>query len=359
MKTFIKSTAVLIILSTLVFTSCRTEETESILPPTDETIEANSLVADLMLRTATNDGSNDNIIDNSNCFNIQLPITVIVNGLEFIVYSEDDFEAIEDVFDEDEDDIDDLEIVFPITIILTDFSEVILNNYTEFYAISNNCNGENENDDDIECIDFQYPITASVFNSDDEIIETITINTDNDLYDFIESIDINDIITINFPIIVILSDGSQISIMNLTELATVIENAEDDCDEDDDYDYNDDDCDDCSPGELIALLIGCADWEVDKLENNNTDFDDLYAGYLFNFFNDGTLSVYWNTTTVYGTWSADGSGNNIIVTISIPSLQYCNNDWQLHEIDLGSSETKIDLRVGNEDRLRYENENCN
>ena len=361
MKTIIKSTTILL-LSVLLMTSCRTEETENIQPPVDETLDANSLVADLMLRTATNDGSNDNIIDNSNCFNVQLPITVIVNGIEFIVNTEDDFEDIEDIFDEFEEDSDEIQIVFPIIVILSDFSEVTINNLAEFNTLSSSCNGENEYDDDIECIDFQYPLTVSIYIPDNDFVDVITISNDNDLYDFIESLeslDSNAIITIDFPIIVVLSDGSQITINNLEELATVIENAEDDCDEDDDYDYNDDDCDDCTPSEIIALLTGCSDWEVDKLENDNNDFDDLYDGYLFNFFNDGTLSVFWNTTTVYGTWSAEGTGNDIIVNIDIPSLLYCNNAWSLHEIDQGVNETKIDLRVGDEDRLRYENDNCN
>ncbi|MGA1227281.1 MAG: hypothetical protein ACO3VF_08640 [Tamlana sp.] len=61
--------------------------------------------------------------------------------------------------------------------------------------------------------------------------------------------------------------------------------------------------------------------------------------------------------TDYGTWSATGTRNNITVTINIPDLPYFNNDWILHEIS-DYSDPKIDLRVGDNDRLRYKN-NCN
>jgi len=358
MKAILKITSILILFSVLTLTSCRKEEIQSIQAPIDETLDGNSNVANLIKRTTTNDGSNDNIIDYANCFNIQLPVIVSANGFQLTINTEDDYDNIEAVFDEFDDDTDYLDISFPITIILTDYSTVIINNINELYSYSNNCNGENEFDDDIECIDFLFPISASVFNTNNELIDVVTFMDDNQLYDFIEDIDINDIITIDFPITVILSDSTEIIINNLTELETTIENAENDCDEDDDFDYNDDDCDGCTSNQVIDYLTNCSDWIVDKLENDGNNFDDLYNGYLFNFFNDGTVSVFWSSTTVYGTWSASGSENNITVVINIPSLPYCNNDWVLHEIQDAVGETKLDLRFGDSDRIRYES-TCN
>ena len=148
MKTTAKMLLTLFLFSTLLFTSCRTEEIELIQAPQEQVLEANSAVATLMQRIATNDGSNDNIIDNSNCFSIQLPVTVIVNGIELIINSESGFVDIEAIFDEFDDDVDNLQIIFPITVILTDFSEIVINNISDFNALSSTCNGENESDDD-------------------------------------------------------------------------------------------------------------------------------------------------------------------------------------------------------------------
>lgn len=355
MKNQIKILA-LLMLATFISFSCRTEEVESINAPEEEILQANSQVATLMQRTATNDGSSDNIIDGANCFNVQFPVTVIVNGEEIIVNSEADLETIEDIFDEFEDDDDTLVINFPITIILADFTEVIINNYAELENFADDCNGENEFDDDIECIDFQYPITANVFNSNNELIETITITNDNQLYDFIDDIDENDIITIDFPITVILFDGTTQTINSLNELQIVIQNAADDCDEDDDNDYNDDDCNNCTPSALSDVLTSCSDWTIDKLERNDNDLEDNYVGYTFNFASDGTLIVDTGSSMYPGTWSASGTGNNITVVIDIPALPDCNASWNLHEIDQDPGETDVDLRLG-DDRLRYES-NC-
>ena len=58
----------------------------------------------------SNDGSNDNIIDKSNCFNIKFPINVTVNGNDITVNSEDDYKIIEFIFDDSDDDIDSFRI---------------------------------------------------------------------------------------------------------------------------------------------------------------------------------------------------------------------------------------------------------
>lgn len=352
LKTFL-----IFLVISFIFSSCRKEEREFIQTPEDEVLEANSNIAALMQRTALNDGSVDNIVDRANCFNIAFPYTVNVNGVDIDVNSAEDYAVIECVFDQTEDNST-LNISFPITIVLADYSEVTINSLSEFDAYTNSCNDENEYDDDIECIDFIFPIEASIFNPNNELLETITIENDNQLFEFINDLDEDNITTIDFPITVILANDTEVSINNFVALEDTIEDAIDTCDEDDDYDYSDDDCDDCTPSQLEDLLLGCSDWEVDKLERNGNDYDNAYNGYVFNFFNDGTMSVYWNSIIEYGTWTTSGTGNNLEVLINVPALPLCNNNWILHEIENCSVETKIDLRVGDEDRLRYEN-NCN
>ncbi len=358
MKTLKNTLLVFMFSSLLLNTSCRTEEIEFEQAPPEDTLSANSSAANLMQRTAMNDGSSSNIVDNANCFNIQFPFTVIVNGVQITVESDDDYDSIEDIFDAFDDDDDELEIAFPIVIILNDYTEITINNYTELYTYASTCSGENENDDDIECIDFQYPITVSIFNVNNELLQTITINNDNTLYHFIDDLDDDDLVSINFPITLIIHDGTTLVVNNLAALENAIYQYDDTCDEDDDYDYNDDDCNNCTVSQLRDILINCPDWIVDDLERNDQDYDDVYEGFLFNFFDNGTIAVSWSSTVVYGTWSTSGSGNNIMVDINIPALPYCNLNWRLHEIEQDSGETKVDLRVGNDNRLRYESD-CN
>ncbi len=342
----------------VVFSSCRKEETQLIEPPEEETLVVNSPIFNLIKRTISNDGSVDNIIDNANCFKVKLPATVSANNIEIEVNNEMDYEAIEDVFDEFDDDEDVIEIFFPITIILEDYSQVNINNYAELSSFSSNCNGENIADDDIECVDFQYPITASIFNSNNEMIDTATFNTDEDLYGFIDQIEQYDIVTIDFPIVVSLADGTITNVENLNELETVIDTYRDSCDEDDDNNYDDDDCNECTTNQLMTYLTGCQDWIVDRLRrDDSSNTEDYYNDYVFNFYPDGTVISIFSVWTYEGTWSASGSANNIIVVIDIPTLPDCNNEWMLHEIEENPNGTKVDFRLG-EDQIRYVND-CN
>ncbi|WP_420319777.1 hypothetical protein [Flagellimonas sp.] len=333
---------------TVMISSCREEESVLIEGPQEDTLKANSTVANLLQNTATKDGSHDNIIDNASCVTVQFPVTVTANGVEITVDSDSDLDDIEDVFDEFDDDSDILEIAFPITITLADFTEVVIANASELESFVDDCVGENEFDDDIECADIKYPVTASVFNSSNEIIDTISVSNDETLYKFIDDLDEDDIVSVNFPITVILFDGTEVQASNLDALENILDEARDDCDEDDDNDFNDDDCDNCTPNQLSDALTACSDWNVDKLERNDQDLEDQYTAYDFNFMADGKLSAISDTDSFAGTWEANGSGNNIAVIINIPNLPDFNATWNLHEIQQGD----VDFRLG-DDRLRF------
>ncbi len=190
------------------------------------------------------------------------------------------------------------------------------------------------------------------------MIDTITFTTDEELFYFLDDLDEADIVNINFPITVILSDGTEVSIPNLDALEEIIDDVKDDCDEDDDYDYNDDDCDNCSTDQLADFLTGCDGWYVKELERNDVDLDQQYTGYTFAFLADGTITVSTSTESFSGSWESSGTGNAIIVTLNIPDLPDFNDDWMLHELDQEGNELEVDLRMANDDRLKFRS-SCN
>ena len=316
MKNF-KTFSVGIVAMLVMLFSCQSEEIVQNDGDTnnENAITANSKAADLIKRTTLKDGSGDNIIDNANCLTVSLPVTLVVNGLEITVDSEADFEVIEDIFDEFEDDDDLLELLFPITIITSDFTENTINNEDELDDLIDDCNGENEDDDDIECIDFVYPFNVEVYNTLTEVSEQITINSDEQLYHLIDDLEGSDIVTIVFPVSLVLSDGSLVEANSLDLLENLIDDAEDDCDEDDDYDYDDDDCQNCTTNQLSDVLRGCSGWTIDKFEINDNDIEDNFKDFTFNFEDEGTLIINDGTTNFSGTWSAEGTGQNITVTV--------------------------------------------
>ena len=355
MKPF-KNTLFLLLGILIIVTSCRTENDVAIDPPVETALVANSTAALLMSKMALNDGSIDNIIDRANCLRIQLPVTVTVNGTLLVINAVADYETIEDIIDQTDNDIDLISISYPITVIRTNHTRLTVNNDAALAALAATCAGENIDDDDIECIDFQYPISASVFDINRELLRTVTLTNDNELYDFIDDLEQYTAVTLNFPITLILAGGTLQNISSMEQLENAITLAADSCDEDDDYDYDDDDCDSCTTATVNAVLTGCTNWSVSGLERNGNDLESNYAGYLFTFNATGTITVRDTTTTYTGTWSTAGTGNNITITLNITGLSDFNATWNLLEIEQEPGEAELDLKIG-DDELSFES-NC-
>lgn len=335
----------------LMFMSCQQEVVDVTEPAESETLVASSELTSLIKSTSTKDGSSDNIIDKASCLSVDLPVTVIVNDVEITVNSEEDFQVIETIFDEFEDDIDDLEIVYPIVIILSDYTEVTINNYEELQVLVQECKGENELDDDIECVDFQYPISFSVYNSEFQVIDVVTIESDKELYHFIEQVKEGGVFaSINFSVTMVLSDGSTVTVNNNQELQTVIEEAKDNCDEDDDYDYGDDDF---TKDHLDELLKTCP-WVVHEMERNDDDLTDFYKEYTIAFYEDNIAKVRTrNGDVLTGIWSTRVTESGALIKLEFDALVDFTLEWFVYDLEAGK--IKLYQEGGNKIIL---NKNC-
>ena len=306
--------------------SCQDEVLEETPTNEEETIVANSTLANLMRNTVTLDGSIDNIIDSANCILVNLPVTVVVNGITLTIESVDDYDAIEEIIDEFTNDQDEIEIQFPIVIILSDYTEVTIENQDELETYIEDCFGENEPDDDIECVDFQYPITFSIYDSNFQVIETVVINSDQELYIFIEELAGGVLASINYPINMILANGDVVEVNNNTELEVVISEAEDDCDEDDDNDHNDDDECNLSIDFVENWLYECPieayvyDENGDLLDENQLEFVQNNEVIV-----NGTPAV-----TEVGSWTLEDGNNDIVLGITgLNTFNLIDGDWTL------------------------------
>ncbi len=345
MKTMKKLLFLPLLFSMFFLNSCQEEGIVILQDNAEEAILANSVAADLIQRTSARDGSIDNIIDQASCIEIMLPLTVYVNGLEITVNSVEDYEVIEAIFDQLDDDEDSLDIIFPITIILSDYTEIVIQSQDQLENFIENCAGENEDDDDIECIDFVYPITYSVFDTNNNVINTVTINNDEDMYHFIHEIDENDIIALNFPVTLEFSDGQTITVNNVSELEEALSSAIDYCDEDDDNDYGDDDF---SLNELNELLVTCP-WVVHAIHRDDNNISETYRNYALQFNEDGTVKARRrNGEIVEGTWSTEISANHgVQLTLNFPTLDDFTLVWSVSELE----DDKIELHTEGGNRI--------
>ena len=345
MKKFINYTfyASLLIIG-LTFTSCQ-EEFEP-LPEEgleQEAIAANSTTAKLIENTTSNDGSFDNIVDESSCFNIKFPYAVKVNGFELTINSHEDLDAIEEIFDALEEDEDILDIIFPITISLADYAEITLDGIEDLRELAQECK-EDGDDDDIECIDFVYPITVYTFDINNEETGNVSVEGDKDLRRFFAGLDDNDLISLNFPITLKLYDGSTMVVDSNAALANAIENAKEMCDEDDANDHNDDDF---TQERLENYLVECP-WLIHEVKRDNQLQTDQYIDYVMNFKDDGTVKVVDREGYMLnGTWSTRVSEYRVLLKLEFDELVDFTLEWYVYEVGEG----KIKLYAGDDNKI--------
>ncbi|WP_420604297.1 hypothetical protein [Flagellimonas sp.] len=322
------------------FTSCQ-EEFEEVNGGTQETIEANSSTALLIEKTSSKDGSYDNIIDGASCFALKFPYTVEVNGIEVIIDSKEDLQTVEDIFDEVDVDEDILEILFPITITYADFSELVIENKEQLRGLAAEC-VEGGDDDDIECIDFVYPITLFTFNTDNQQTGEVSVESDEQLRRFFDGLEEGDLVSIQFPLTLKKFDGTEIVVNSNAELAQALEMAKDECDEDDDDDFNDDDFDE----ERFDFCLTQCPWQVREVQRDGTNHTDQYLEYLMVFTEDGEVTVKDREGNVLnGTWSSSFTDRGPLLTLEFDTLVDFNLEWLVYEI--GDHTIKLYAEGGN------------
>ncbi|MCJ7467205.1 MAG: hypothetical protein MUO53_11010 [Maribacter sp.] len=339
MKKFLKyAMYISLLMVAFSFTACQKENVFQ--PGTDEqqTLAANSATAVLVERTVSNDGSFDNIVDGSSCFDIRFPYHVRVNGTELTMGSRDDLHVIEELFDAVDDDENILDIIFPVTITLADYSEITINSIDEIRALAAQCK-EGGDDDDIECIDIVYPVTLFTFDTSLTSTGSFVVESDMEMRRFFAGLGENDLMSIDFPVTLHLYDGSEMAVNSNTELAAAIESAKLACDEDDDNDYNDDDF---TKEQLDNLLSECP-WLVKNMVRNNMMHTEQYFDYLMAFSPDGTVTVRAGLgNSVTGTWSTVATDKGIMIKLAFDVLVDFNLEWYVYEIEEG----KIKLHSG-------------
>ena len=178
---------------------------------------------------------------------------------------------------------------------------------------------------DIECVDFQYPISFSVFNIDFQIIDVVTIENDRQLYHFIKRVKNAEVIaSLNFPITLEYADGTNIEVNNNEELARTINEARDACDEDDDNDYGDDDF---TKERLDKYLVTCP-WVVHEFQRNDTNLSDQYNDYALNFKEDGVVVMRARGGDVLtGTWSTRVTDRGALLKMNFENLADFTLEW--------------------------------
>ncbi len=302
---------VFLLFMSFLFTSCQKEESEFINDTPDETLTASSVLAKLLLNTSQNSGSFDDFIDGTSCSSIQFPYQVIVNGQTITLENEEDVTALSNTSAE-------ITIVFPITVVFEDFSTAVVNTQQELNGLGDVCDSI---DEAINCISLVYPVTFFTYNADNEQTGTVVINDDAALFAFLSSLEEDTYIALDFPITVVLADGSNVTVTSNAQLQGLIESCEDVV------------TNPPSPLDLEEVLTTDS-WFISFFFD---DEDETYEfeGYEFFFNTDGSAFATNDDETENGNWSVTtSSGGQLKLNLDFGDddpFEELEEDWKVIE----------------------------
>ena len=282
LKTFLSIT----FLAALLFGSCQNEE-DVLIEGNENTNTKQSEPAEYIERSTANDGSEDDILDDTSCASVILPVVAEVNGQELTIVNEASLTLIAEIFAEFTNDEDEVRFQFPIEMRLSDYSVVTIQNEQELEALEEACEAADESRDDaISCLEFDYPITVFTFDANAQQTGSVVLTSDQEAYAFINDLGDDQYFSLQYPISLSGSSDGSITINSDAELIAELQSCES---EDDLEEEARDEAEDLR--EDLEEAITGARFELESGVQAGAEFSQQFANYTFEFTNDKRVVV--------------------------------------------------------------------
>lgn len=309
------------LLSIFSLTSCQSEVDDV---QGENPNSANSAMATNVKRVSMYDGSSDDFIDDSSCSAIKFPFVAKVNGVQITFLSQLGYNQAISILGQYNDDTDSVQIQFPITIKMSNYTEVTVNSQSEYEAIVQNCQEtEDDSKDAISTLNFNFPITILTFDSSLQQTGSVVISSEQQLFTYIEAMSSTEYFSVKYPITITLADNSSMVINSNAELKASIEAAES---IEDKMDAAEDDKE-----ELVTILVN-GTFKVNSFINAGVESANNYVGYTIDFANDWKVkSIYTLSTFATGTYSVIAD-TNVYVELGFTgstNFNLFNNKWKV------------------------------
>lgn len=190
-------------------------------------------------------------------------------------------------------------------------AEIIRSDSDLFDNLKRIATDDDDQNKNIACIDFIYPLTIYVFDADDELIFVNLVGDDDEFTQLLNSLDIENSISLSFPIASTLASGEEFIINNKEELFESINN--------------------CLEDELINEFNGFSESCVLKVGYSYNDINP-YLGIIFNPIN-GQVNIAIDGVIHSGSWSPFTIEQELHININLIDdteiADYFNSDWKI------------------------------
>jgi len=330
----LKFITTVLILSFIAFTSCQ-DEIDNENGENPNTNSADSVTASNLERNSMRDGSFDDFLDGNSCSSILLPATATVNGTEITLINEASYQQVIDILGEFNNDDDEIVLQFPLTVQLSNYTEVIVTSQSEYDAILDACQqAEDAAEDAISCLDIDFPITILTYSLNLDQTGSVVIESEQELYNYMNNFGDNELFAVNYPITATLSNDTVVTISSDSDLQSRINEClmDEDVMEDAEEDAN----------TLENILVDGL-FKVEAFVTAGVDTASDYADYTIDFANDWTcFAEDTASSTVQGTYEV-ASEFEVYFTLNFTgnaTFELLNHTWEVTSF----SETSISLQ---------------
>ncbi|TDQ22032.1 hypothetical protein [Tenacibaculum caenipelagi] len=323
MKTM-KILAIIALTTLTIFTSCQSEENEQV-GTNPNANSSTSQTAENYERTAMNDGSEDDFLDNNSCTELLFPLTATINGQEITLISSLDYEKVLEIMGEFNDDDDTVIFNFPIRVKLSNYTELTVASEADFNELKTQCEeASNAMEEAISCVNISFPITMLTYDVNIEQTGTVVVQSEEQLYNFMTDLNSDEYFSVKYPITVTLSDGTTVQVNSDAEFQDSIEECTS-------YEEEEETAEETA--DEVEAIISKSKFKVESFIEAGINKANEYADYTIEFTNDLKLvarnTVNTTLENIEGTYSVS-SDIKVFLNISFASntaLSALSNDW--------------------------------
>lgn len=174
-------------------------------------LTASSQLTGMLKSMTVNETAIDNVLDNTSCFKIQLPVEVTVNGHAMLVRTIADYDTVKAILNESITNEDAIEFGYPITLERPDYSTFNVSDKNQFDAIVGQCSGAADYIG-TECVSIVYPLTAYTYNSGFQMQNSFNVEDNASLYTILQNMAGNEYYALKYPLLLTVKDGPGITV---------------------------------------------------------------------------------------------------------------------------------------------------
>jgi len=210
--------AVIFLLLPILMLSCY--EDDAPLVEDENTLHHSSDLSSKLQSITSHNASFDDVVDNAFCFSLVFPYELTVNDQLRVFNSAHDLSYLREE--------DTIEIVFPASIVFSDYTIQEVNSTSELNALANQCD-DFQSITMFNCYSINFPLTLKDYNDVNSSFQTHHFFNNKAIFLYLENLHDSDVYEIDYPITLLTKNSREIVINNNKEFIDMLDSLPSHC----------------------------------------------------------------------------------------------------------------------------------